>query len=183
MLKPLQEKFEELTDLLIRHRDNLSQGTGVPFVRLIYSPEEERECRRLTKMLHESLEMAGLQTDEICCGEMVFKYYMDKNQLELRLKTAEENPAVAQGEIGNRAEQVLLQTILEKAKGATDKSNIILSKTGLLYPFARLGGILQECENQVRFPLIVLYPAKYEDGKLLFMGKRDTGYYRTRNIQ
>ena len=183
MLKPLQEKFEELADLLIRHRDNLSQGTGVPFVRLIYTPKEERECRRLTKMLHESLEMAGLETDEIHCGEMVFKYYNDKNKLELRLKTAEENPAMAKGAIGKRAEQILLQTILEKAKGAPDKRNIILSETGLLYPFTRLGGVLQECENQVLIPLIVLYPATYEDGKLLFMGKRDTGYYRTRDIQ
>jgi len=182
-LNPLQKKFEELSFLLIHHRDNLSQGTGVPFVRLIYSPEEERECRRLTKMLHESLEMAGLQTDEINCGEMVFKYHHDKKQLELRLKTAEENPTMAQQEIGSRAEQVLLQTILEKAKDAPGNRNIILSETGLLYPFARLGGTLQECENQVRIPLIVLYPAKYEEGKLLFMGKRDTGYYRTRDIQ
>lgn len=182
-MKPLQEKFEELHYILIHHRDSLSQGTGVPFVRLIYAPEEERECRRLTKMLHESLEMVGLHTDEIHCGEMVFKYYHDKNLLELRLKTAEENPAMAQGEIGTRAEQVLLQAILDKAKGAPDNRNIILSETGMLYPFARLAGVLQECENQVLIPLIVLYPAKYEDDKLLFMGKRDTGYYRTRDIK
>ena len=182
-MKPLQERFEELSNLLIHQRDNLSQGTGVPFVRLIYSPEEERECRRLTKMLKESLDMRGHHTDEIQCGEILFKYYVDKKQLELRLKTAEEDPSMAQQEIGHRAEQVLLQTILEKAKNAPSNRNIILSETGMLYPFARLGGVLQECENQVLIPLIVLYPAKFEEGKLLFMGVRDTGYYRTRDIQ
>lgn len=59
---------------------------------------------------------------------------------------------MAQGEIGFRAEQVLLQTILEKARGAPAARNIILSETGMLYPFARLGGVLQECENQVLIP-------------------------------
>ena len=59
---------------------------------------------------------------------------------------------MAQGEIEIRAEQVLLQTILEKARGAPAARNIILSETGMLYPFARLGGVLQECENQVLIP-------------------------------
>jgi hypothetical protein len=59
---------------------------------------------------------------------------------------------MAQGKIGIRAEQVLLQTILEKARGAPAARNIILSETGMLYPFARSGGVLQECENQVLIP-------------------------------
>jgi hypothetical protein len=66
--------------------------------------------------------------------------------------SAEENPDMAQGEIGIRAEQVLLQTILEKARGAPAARNNILSETGMLYPFARLGGVLQEYGNQVLIP-------------------------------
>jgi len=182
-LRPLQEKFEELSKLLIHHRDDLAQGTGVPFVRLIYRPDEERECRRLTTVLRERLERVGLALDEVRCGEFVFKHYLQKGQIEMRLKTAEAAPRQASDEIGRRAEALLLEEIISRASKATPTSNVILSETGLLYPFAHLAGILQGCENRVHIPLVVLYPATITDDKILFMGQRETGYYRTRDLK
>ena len=64
-MKPLRDKFEELAELLITNRDNLSQGTGVPFVRLLYHPDEEIEARDLTRLLQQKLEKAGYQPEKL----------------------------------------------------------------------------------------------------------------------
>lgn len=181
-MKPLREKFEELAELLIKNRDNLAQGTGVPFVRLLYHPDEELEARELTKLLGQKLTKAGFLPVEIWCGEYPFKYYQQKNRLELRLKTAEEHHSQAIAEMGKHAEADLLAEIIRQAEAADDRTVILLTETGLLYPFAQLSGILLGCENKVNVPLVVLYPATVEGGNVLFMGKREPGYYRTRDI-
>jgi hypothetical protein len=179
----LREKFEKLADLLILNRDTLSQGTGVPFVRLIYHPDEELEAQELTELLIQKLEKIGIKPVEINCGEYPFRYYQKKDVLELRLSTGEERPAQAADEMGKHAEEDLLADIVQQAEVANDKTVIILTKTGLLYPFAQLSGVLQGCENKVLVPLVILYPATNEEKKILFMGKREPGYYRTRDIQ
>ena len=98
------------------------------------------------------------------------------------MKTAEEHPAQAADEMGKHAEEDLLAEIIRQAEAANDKTIILLTETGLLYPFAQLSGILLGCENKVHVPLVVLYPATIEEGNVLFMGKREPGYYRTRDI-
>ena len=181
----LRDKFEELCELLIHHRDDLSQDTGVPFVRLIYPPDDERECRRLTHDLRKRLTAQGFGADEIHCGELLFQHYRQRGerQYELRLKTAEGTPQQAKDEIGRRAETALIETILDHARRAPPTGNLILSEVGMLYPFAHLEGVLQKCENDVRIPLVLLYPATIENERILFMGKRETGYYRTRDLK
>ena len=168
---PLREKFEELAALLITQRDNLAQGTGVPFVRLLYLPEEELEARELTKLLKQKLEKAGCIPVEIRSGEYPFRYYQQKKQLELRLSTAEQHPTQATDEMGKHAEEDLLAEIIKHAEAATsDKTILLLTETGMLYPFAQLSGILQGCENKVHVPLVIMYPATVEEKKILFMG-------------
>lgn len=181
-MQTLQAKFEELFDLLVNHAGQLAQGSGVPFVRLIYPPAEENECRRHTATLLQKLVSAGFQPLEIRCGVYPFKYYQQKGQLELRLQSAERDPQHAIQEMGQRAEQELLKDLLQHAAQAGPNGVLILSETGMLYPFAGLAGVLQGCENQVRIPLVVLYPALYVEDRLLFAGKRETGYYRTRDL-
>jgi len=181
-LKPLREKFEELAELLLTHRDTLSQGTGVPFVRLLYRPEEELDVRELTVLLKQKLEKAGNVPVEIQCGNYPFDFYQQKKQLDLRLSTAEAHPSQAVIEMGKRAEADLLNEIIRQAESASEKTVIILSETGLLYPFAQLSGVLLGCENNVHVPLVILYPATVDEKKILFMGKREPGYYRTRDI-
>lgn len=181
-MKPLREKFEELAELLITHRDTLSQGTGVPFVRLLFDPNEELEVRELTILLKEKLEKAGYEPIEIHCGDYPFKFYKQRNQLELRLSTAEERPEQSTDEMGKHAEADLLDVIIRQSEIANEKTVILLSETGLLYPFAHLSRILQGCENKVHVPLVILYPATVDGKKILFMGKREPGYYRTRDI-
>lgn len=182
-MKPLREKFEKLAELLINHGDNLAQGTGVPFVRLLYHPDEETDARDLTGVLKQKLEKAGYEPVEIRCGEYPFRYYQQKGRLDLRLKTAETHTAQAMQEMGKHAEDDLLADIIQQAEIASEKTIILLTETGMLYPFAQLSGILQGCENKVLVPLVILYPATTEDGTVLFMGKREPGYYRTRDIQ
>ena len=48
-MRPLPDKLEELEDLLLNYRDTLAQNTGVPFIRLVYRPDEEVDCRRLAR--------------------------------------------------------------------------------------------------------------------------------------
>ena len=181
-MKPLREKFEELAELLVTHRSTLSQGTGVPFVRLLFDPTEELEVRELTILLKAKLEKTGYEPVEIRCGDYPFRFYKQRNQLELRLSTAEERPEQSTNEMGKHAEADLLDAIIHQSEVANEKTVILLSETGMLYPFAHLSGVLLGCENKVHVPLVILYPATVDGKKILFMGKREPGYYRTRDI-
>ncbi len=57
----LQEKFDQLEDLLLNHRESIGIHNGVPFIMLIYNPETEIDCRKKIKNLQEKLESKNLK--------------------------------------------------------------------------------------------------------------------------
>lgn len=56
----LPEKFDQLENLLLNHRESIGIHNGVPFILLIYSPEMEIDCRKKIKNLQEKLESKDL---------------------------------------------------------------------------------------------------------------------------
>jgi len=61
----LIEKFAELEKLLLNQRHTLALHAGVPFVLLIYDPNEERRCREEQAHLMTKLSDAGLVVRQI----------------------------------------------------------------------------------------------------------------------
>ena len=68
----LQNKFDQLEDLLLNHRESIGLHNGVPFLMVIYNPEKELECRKYIQNIKEKLESRSLQVLNIPINLMIF---------------------------------------------------------------------------------------------------------------
>jgi hypothetical protein len=185
VLRPLLEKFDELEDLLLNHRHQLAQNTGVPFVRLVYEPEQQVRCQQLTRSLARTLEQKGVPVETVSCRGVIFTYYEETGRLE-RLFELE----AAEGDrldeyITKRARTALDDRILRAAERLGEDGVILLTETTFVYPYVSLSSVLEDCTNCIAPPmaLVVFYPGDVDiDKRLLFLGRRPSGYYRTRDL-
>jgi len=184
-LRPLPEKFEELEDLLLHHRATLAQNTGVPFVRLVYRPEEEAECCRRRELLERTLKREGVSAQTVSCRGAIFAHYERRGRLDqlFELETAKEDRLTAS--IAKHARQELVDQLLAAAGQLKDDGVIFLVDVAFVYPYLHLTPVLDDCTNRITPPLalVVFYPGDVDvDGRLLFLGLRPSGYYRTRDL-
>jgi hypothetical protein len=185
VLRPLRDKFNELEELLLHHRHNLDQSTGVPFIRLVYAPDQEVECRRRWQSLANVLQHKGLPLEIISCKGLIFEYYERRRRLEQLYTLEQEKPKEISRHIAKRASEALQGQLLAAGERLREDGIIFLVDAAFAYPYIHLGPALEACTNHIRPPtaLVVFYPGEVEgDDTLLFMGKRPSGYYRARDL-
>jgi len=183
-LRPLQEKFEELENLLLHHRAGLAHGTGVPFVRLVHGADEEDECHRLRRRLERVLKREGIPAQTVSCRDVIFAPYERRGRLEPLFEQAQEERLLPRN-IAGHARQELTQRLLAAARSLEQDGVIFLVDLAFLYPYVSLAPVLDDCTNRIVPPqaLVVFYPGEVDvDGRLLFLGQRPAGYYRTRDL-
>jgi len=184
-LRPLQEKFEDLEDLLLHHRGTLAQNMGVPFVRLVYRPDEEVDCLRRRKSLEGILQRDGIAVETVSCRETVFAHYEQRGRLDqlFALESTERDRLSAR--IATHARRALTGQLLAAAERLHGDGVIFLVDVGFLYPYLHLTPVLDDCTNHIITPLalVIFYPGETDlDGQLLFLGVRPSDYYRTRDL-
>ena len=184
-MRPLSEKFEELEDLLLHHRATLAQNTGVPFVRLVYRPEEEVECRRRRKLLERTLKREGVGVETVSCRGAIFAHYERRGRLDQLFELeGTEGDRLGTG-IARHARQELTDRMLTATERLKGDGVIFLIDTAFTHPYLHLASVLDDCTNRITSPLalVVFYPGDVDvDGRLLFLGVRPSGYYRTRDL-
>ena len=188
-MQPLLDKFKELEDLLCNHRRTLAQNTGVPFVRLVYQPEEAAEVTRRLETLQRTLARDGVPVESVSCRGVIFEYYEQRGRLQQLFTLEQEDPKALARNIAKRARQVLTARILDAAGRLPGDGVIFLVDTAFVYPYFQLGPVLDACTNVIVAPLalVALYPGTVDGGwhghrNLLFLGQRPSGYYRARTL-
>ena len=184
-MRPLHEKLEELEDLLLHHRRQLAQSTGVPFVRLVYHVDEEQEAQRQQAILARTLRKKEIPVHEVTCRGVIFAHYEDRGRLEQLFTLEREQRSGLKKNITRHAKQTLRQRLLDAAHELPENGVMFLIDTAFIYPYIELGPILESCINKIRAPqaLVIFYPADYDaTGQLLFLGQRASGYYRARPL-
>lgn len=184
-MRPLQQKLEELEDLLLNHRRTLAQNTGVPFLRLVYRPEEEIDCRRRLETLSRALTQKEIPVETVSCKGVIFSYYEGRGRLEQLFELEREGEERLSANISKHARQEVKDRLLAAAERLPGDGVILLVDAPFVYPYLQLGPVLDDCTNCITAPmaLVVLYPAEVDaDQHLLFLGKRPSGYYRTRDL-
>jgi hypothetical protein len=184
-LRPLRQKFEELEDLLLHHRRTLAQNTGVPFLRLVYRPEEEIVCRRFQEPLTRTLEREGVAVETVSCRDVIFTHYERQGQLDQLFDLEQTGGERLSTHIAKRARQELTQRLEGVAESLGKDGVIFLVDVAFLYPYLQLSPVLDACTNRIAPPmaLVIFYPGEVKvDGQLLFLGQRPSGYYRTRDL-
>ena len=184
-MRPLPEKFEALEDLLLHHRATLAQNTGVPFVRLVYRPEEEVECCRRRQLLERTLTRESIAVQTVSCRGVIFAHYERRGRLDQLFKLERSEGDRLNASIARHARRELTGQLLAAAEGLKGDGVIFLVDVAFVYPYLHLAPILDDCVNRIIPPmaLALFYPAEVDvDGRLLFLGVRPSGYYRTRDL-
>lgn len=184
-MRPLSEKFEELEDLLLHHRGTLAQNTGVPFVRLVYRPDEEMDCRRRSELLSRTLKREGIAVDTVSCRGAIFAHYERRGRLDQLFELERTEGDRLSASIAGHACRELTEQLLAAAERLNGDGVIFLVDIAFVYPYLHLTPILDDCVNRITRPmaLALFYPGEVDvDGHLLFLGVRPSGYYRTRDL-
>lgn len=184
-MRPLQHKFDELEDLLLHHRRTLAQNTGVPFLRLVYHPRDEVKCRRFRETLAQTLEREGVPVRSVSCRGVIFDHYEQRGRLEKLFELDQEGEEDLGVGIGRHARRELEQRVMSAVDELGTDGVIFLKDVAFLYPYLQLSPVLDACTNRIVAPmaLTIFYPGEVDvNGQLLFLGKRPSGYYRTRDL-
>jgi len=184
-LRALPEKFEDLERWLLGDRALLAQSTGVPFIRLVYRPDEEADCVRRRGLLRRTLEGRGVKVQTVSCRDVIFAHYERRGRLEQLFQLE----ATADPELGDNiaghAAQELTTRLMQAVESLGNDGVIFLTDVAFLYPYLHLGPILDNCTNCIQPPmaLAVFYPGEVNlENRLMFLGVRQTSYYRTRDL-
>ena len=184
-MRSLQDKFEELENLLLHYRQTLAQHVGVPFVRLVYSPEEEVECQRLREGLARTLERDGVSVETVSCRGAIFAQHEHRGRLDQLFELEREKEQKLGDNIAKHAHQELVDRLLAAAERLNGDGVIFQTDVAFIYPYIHQAPVLEECTNRITPPLalVIFYPCEGDvDGHLLFLGTRSSGYYRTRDL-
>ena len=184
-MRPLAEKFEELENLLLHHRGTLAQNTGVPFVRLVYRPDKEVECRRRRELLERTLRREGVAVETASCCGAIFAHYEQRSRLDQLFELERTEGDRLSSSIARHARRELTDQLLTAAERLKGDGAVFLVDAAFLYPYLHLAPVLEDCTNCITPPLalVVFYPGEVDvDGQLLFLGVRPSGYYRTRDL-
>jgi hypothetical protein len=182
----LSTKFDELERLLLHHRHSLGRHSGVPFLILIYPPQQEQRSRAYQIDLREKLRLRGMRVLEQELNNFIFDHYREKGQLE-RIFELDRDPArrdELRRMLAGVYEKELVRRILDEVATVADADNTVVFLAGVasMYPFARVSNLLTDLENKIQIPLVVFYPGSEENGKLRFLNREPHLGYRARRI-
>lgn len=180
----LNEKFIELEELLLKRRETIGTHTGVPFILLIYSPEEKKNCQKQFKNLCNKLKDKEVPFENITLSTFIFKAIEQVVSLDEVFNIEKEDPDSLNRELSGIIKEQLINLILDISKNTPDKI-IFLTQVSALYPFVRVSNLLTDLENKIKNPFIVFYPGTQEEENLYFLNIRnysDSSYYRAMKI-
>ncbi|MBN2004548.1 MAG: DUF1788 domain-containing protein [Anaerolineae bacterium] len=186
-MSSLVDKFVELEHLLRNDRETLALHAGVPFVLLIYDPEQERQCREEQAHLRTKLEDVGLTVREISVKTFVFDHYAKIGLLNEVFEKEQHAPETVYRDLAKHYRPALVKHIIAMAETLPATHTVIfLTEVAHLYPFVRVANLLEDLENRVKLPLVVFYPGEELDGELRFLGLENADgphtKYRARRI-
>jgi len=183
----LIEKFAELEKLILNQRHTLALHAGVPFVLLIYVPNEERLCREEQAHLMTKLADAGLSVRQIPVATFVFDHYAEIGLLDKVFEKESTQPGDVYRDLAKNYRPALVRHIIKVADTLDGQDAILfLTQVAHLYPFVRVSNLLSDLENRVKLPLVILYPGEELDGELRFLCLKNADgphtKYRARRI-
>lgn len=182
MLTQLQEKFDQLEDLLLNHRESIGIHNGVPFIMLIYNPEKENECQKKIQHLQEKIESKNSRVLNIAMNLLIFEQLEKSGDLEQIFEFDTDEPKQVREDLFNRCKLFMKDYILNEIDSKIPDIVFVTNVSGL-YPYYRVSNLLSSLEKDIRIPFVVFYPGEMKDDKLYYMGELESNeYYRAQRI-
>lgn len=185
------EVMEELENKLEGTRNGRYRPLdGIPFFRIQYPPQEEREALRQLALLAERLRQRDWQVLTLSLTEALQEALgsllnCPPEELPARLQALERERerAELQESLARYLPDELARVLTERLRDMPAGSVAILTRTGALYPFLRSSVLLSRLEGQLACMLVLGYPGT-DLGEMLDARPAGpfNGYYRGETI-
>jgi len=159
---------------------------GIPFFRVQYPPQEEREALRQLHLLAERLRQKGWPIREISLTEVLREALTallgaspEALFEELKSLERERDRRELLRMLSEHLPDALASALIERLRALPKGSGAVLLRTGALHPFLRPSTLLARLEGEVSCAVVLAYPAS-RVGSFLDMSPVDSrgGYYR-----
>jgi hypothetical protein len=186
MPSDVQERLEEVEDLVRNKREQVGKRTGVPFILFTYDPDDEIAVDEEIRNLVEKLEWHDHDVAAIDLRDLVFTILEERgildNVVELerndqdRLLEGLKSSLLDDGEMGELAQRI--------ADRAAESEIVVVYRMGILYPFASGSTLMGQLEGNTpsNTPIVLCYPATIEGETIRFLNETEGTYYRARVI-
>ena len=175
--RTLDNKFFELENILLSKGYEQAQArTGVPFIILLYPPEEEVQLRRRVNTLAKKLESNGWKIQYFEPGPLLFEFLGSKGKAKDAFEAERQNSKQLRSNI---AADLFIKRLTELGKEAKGKSVLFIRRAGGFYPHVNIHSLQERLVNVLKMTTIFFIPAIETEGNhYLFMGKEKTQKYR-----
>lgn len=175
--RPLDNKFVELENLLLsKGYEQARARTGVPFIILLYPPEEEIQVRRRIGTLAKKLESNGWKIQYFEPEPLLFEFLDSKSKNKDAFEAERHDPNQLRSNI---AVDLFIKRLTELGKEAKGKSVLFVRRAGGFYPHVNIHSLQERLVNVLKMTTVFFIPAIETEGNhYLFMGKEKTQKYR-----
>lgn len=182
-----EDKIVKALDYL-KSPSKLSPTGYSPIVYLVYQPEDAFKIRALVdNFINPKAEYNGFSAHELSMGEVIDKFINTNDYLDIWT-----DPDVEETELYNSIKQSIVgDKYIEKALLAkqdellADEENplLIIRDVEMLHPFYMMGAVENNIYNQIKIPMLVLYPGETQGTARSFLGiYNQDGNYRSINF-
>jgi hypothetical protein len=175
--KPLDEKFKELEELLVSGKaEQIRARRGVPFIILLYPPEEEIQVRSRIDTLKRKLEAAGWNIQSFQPEPILFKFLESKGKLQDVFEAERQDPQQLRSKM---AFDLFVKNLTEIGRESIPKTAIFVCRAGGFYPHVNIHSLQEQLVNKVKKTTVFFIPAIETEGQeYIFLGKVRTQKYR-----
>lgn len=175
--KPLDKKFNEIEELLVSGGAEQVKGRrGVPFIVLLYPPDEELQVRSRIDILKRKLETEGWDIQSFQPEPVLFKFLESKGKLKDVFEAERKDPQQLRSKI---ASDLFVKHLADLGKDFKPKTAIFIRRAGGFYPHVNIHSLQEQLVNKVKKTTVFFIPAIETEGQeYIFLGKIRTQKYR-----
>ncbi len=173
----LDNKFKELEGLLVSGgAEQIRARLGVPFVTLLYSPQDELQVRSRIDTLKRKLETAGWNIQSFQPEPILFRFLESKGKLKDVFEAERQD---AQQLRSRMAFDLFVKHLAELGKDFIPKTAIFIRRAGGFYPHVNIYSLQEQLVNKIKKTTVFFIPATETEGlEYTFLGEVKTQKYR-----
>lgn len=176
MSRLLDNKFKELEGLLISGGAEQIRTRSVPFIVLLYPPEEELQIRSRIDALKRRLETADWNIQSFQPEPILFRFLESKGKLKDVFEAERQDSQQLRSRM---AFDLFIKHLAELGKDSIPKTAIFILRAGGFYPHVNIYSLQEQLVNKIKKTTVFFIPATETEGlEYTFLGEVKTQKYR-----
>ncbi len=182
-----EDKIERALNYL-KSPSKLSPTGYSPIVYMVYQPEDAFRVRGLMdSFLKPKAEYNGFHAFELSMGEVIDKFINTNRYLKIwtlpNVKEQKLYASIRQAVTESKCIEKALLEMQEQLLAEEENPLLVIKDVEMLHPFYMIGAVENNIYNQIKIPMLVLYPGETQGTARSFLGiYNQDGNYRSINF-